>query len=352
VPLRNRKIGERKMSIIVGKPRTAAALAVAPAPAALAEGAFARDVLAGLAAEHKHVPAKYFYDRRGSELFERITTLPEYYPTRTEIGILEGHAAEMAKLIPADAAVVEFGAGSAEKTRILLRAAPQVSAYVPVEISGDFLAGTVARLGAEAPQLRVMPVEADFTRPFALPAALGDRPRVGFFPGSTIGNFEPHEANTMLRHAAAMLGPGALFVVGVDLVKDPEVLNAAYNDSAGVTAAFNLNLLARINRELGGDFNADNFRHRAFYNQERRRVEMHLVSLTRHKVRVCGKAFEFRRGETIHTENSYKYTVELFRSYASCAGWASIATWRDERNYFSVHALTVERAAGAGRMEM
>jgi dimethylhistidine N-methyltransferase len=310
-----------------------------------AERAFAADVLAGLAADPKQLPPKYFYDRRGSELFERITTLPEYYPTRIEIGILEAHAGAIAKLIPADAAVVEFGAGSAAKTRIVLDAAPQVSAYVPVDISGEFLESGAARLGQHLPQLNVFPVEADFTKPFILPAALGARPRVGFFPGSTIGNFEPHEATALLRHAAAMLGPGALFIVGVDLVKDPDVLNRAYNDSEGVTAAFNLNLLLRINRELAGTFDPANFRHRAFYNQDQRRVEMHLVSLVRHKVRVCGKAFEFRRGETIHTENSYKYTVEQFRCHAGAAGWANLATWVDGENYFSVHALRAKGSA-------
>jgi dimethylhistidine N-methyltransferase len=310
-----------------------------------AERAFAADVLAGLAADPKQLPPKYFYDRRGSELFERITTLPEYYPTRIEIGILEAHAGAIAKLIPADAAVVEFGAGSAAKTRIVLDAAPQVSAYVPVDISGEFLESGAARLRQHLPQLNVFPVEADFTKPFILPAALGARPRVGFFPGSTIGNFEPHEATALLRHAAAMLGPGALFIVGVDLVKDPDVLNRAYNDSEGVTAAFNLNLLLRINRELAGTFDPANFRHRAFYNQDQRRVEMHLVSLVRHKVRVCGKAFEFRRGETIHTENSYKYTVEQFRCHAVAAAWASLATWVDGENYFSVHALRAQGPA-------
>jgi dimethylhistidine N-methyltransferase len=328
------------MSIAVRKPLSLAT--------ACADSAFARDVVAGLAADRKRLPPKYFYDQRGSQLFERITSLPEYYLTRTEIGILEAHAGEIAKLIPPDAAVVEFGAGSAEKTRILLRAAPQISTYVPVDISGEFLTVTAARLGADLPDLRVIPLDADFTRPFVLPAVLGKRPRVGFFPGSTLGNFEPHEANTLLRHAAAMLGPGALFIVGIDLVKDTDVLTAAYNDAAGVTAEFNLNLLRRINRELGGDFNLLNFRHRAFYNQEQRRVEMHLVSLARQRVRACGKAFEFRRGETIHTENSYKYTVELFRSYAACAGWDSLAVWRDERNYFAVHALTAEGAGKAG----
>jgi dimethylhistidine N-methyltransferase len=330
------------MSIVVRKPRV---LAVSDTGRA-----FADDVLAGLLAEPKRLPPKYFYDHIGSELFQRITALPEYYPTRTETGILEAHAEAIAKLIPADAAVVEFGAGSAAKTRILLRAAPQVTAYVPVDISGEFLAAETARLQQEIPALQVLPVEADFTRPFGLPAILGARPRVGFFPGSTIGNFEPHEANTLLRHAAAMLGPGALFIVGVDLVKDPDILTAAYNDSAGVTAAFNLNLLTRINRELDGEFNLSGFRHRAFYNQEQCRIEMHLVSLARQKVRACGKSFDFRRGETIHTENSYKYTVERFQSYARGAGWTTAATFVDARNYFCVHALRAKGVVKDARM--
>jgi dimethylhistidine N-methyltransferase len=320
-----------RMSIVVRKPR---ALETSDTGRT-----FCDDVVAGLLAEPKRLPPKYFYDRIGSELFQRITTLPEYYLTRTETGILEAHAGEIAKLIPADAAVVEFGAGSSAKTRILLRAAPQVCAYVPVDISGAFLAAETARLQQEMPDLRVLPVEADFTRPFVLPAELGDRPRIGFFPGSTIGNFEPHEVNTLLRHAAALLGPGALFIVGVDLVKDPDILTAAYNDDAGVTAAFNLNLLARINRELGGEFDLAGFRHHAYYNKEQHRIEMHLVSLTRQRVRACGKSFDFRRGETIHTESSYKYTVESFRSHAHGAGWTSAATFVDARNYFSVHVL-------------
>jgi dimethylhistidine N-methyltransferase len=320
------------MSIVVRKPR--AALVVNDA-----ERAFFDDVLAGLLAEPKRVPPKYFYDQVGSELFQRITALPEYYLTRTETGILEAHAGEIAKLIPPDAAMVEFGAGSSAKTRILLRAAPHVSTYVPVDISGAFLAAETAQLQRDMPDLRVLPVEADFTRPFALPASLGNGPRIGFFPGSTIGNFEPHEANALLRHAAALLGPNALFIVGADLVKDAEVLAAAYNDEAGVTAAFNLNLLTRINRELGGGFDHAGFRHRACYNSEQRRIEMHLVSLARQRVRACGKSFDFRRGETIHTENSYKYTVESFRSRALGAGWTSAATFVDAQNYFSVHAL-------------
>src|SRR5215468_5477379 len=207
------------MSIVVRKPR---ALAIDDPGRA-----FLDDVLAGLLAEPKRLPPKYFYDEIGSELFQRITALPEYYLTRTEIGILEARAGEIAKLIPADAAMVEFGAGSSAKTRILLRAAPHVSAYVPVDISGAYLAAETAQLQQDMPNLRVLPVEADFTRPFALPDMLGNGPRVGFFPGSTIGNFEPHEANALLRHAAALLGPGALFIIGVDLVKDVDVLTAA-----------------------------------------------------------------------------------------------------------------------------
>ena len=327
------------MSIVVRKPR---ALAVDDPGRA-----FLDDVLAGLLAEPKRLPPKYFYDEIGSELFQRITALPEYYLTRTEIGILEARAGELAQLIPADAAVVEFGAGSSAKTRILLRAAPHISAYAPVDISGTFLAAETARLRKEMPDLRVLPVAADFTKQFALPKELGDRPRVGFFPGSTIGNLEPHEANTLLRQAAAILGPGALLVIGVDLVKDPDILTAAYNDKAGITAAFNLNLLMRINHELGGEFNPASFRHHACYNSEQGRIEMHLVSLTRQKVRACGKSFDFRRGETIHTENSYKYTVESFRSRARGAGWTSAATFLDPQNYFSVHALRANGAAKA-----
>jgi dimethylhistidine N-methyltransferase len=300
---------------------------------------FADDVMDGLLAEPKRLPPKYFYDQRGSHLFEEITQLPEYYPTHTETAILQANAPEIAKLIPADAAMVEFGAGSFAKARVLLGAAEQVSAYVPVDISGEFLSNGVGRLREEMPKLPVLPVAADFTKPFELPAGLGAKPRVGFFPGSTIGNFEPHEAHAFLRHAAALLGPGALLIIGVDLVKDPTILNAAYNDAAGVTAAFNLNLLERINRELYGAFRLEKFCHRAFYNREKQRIEMHLVSLARQKVRVMDKLIDFRCGETIHSENSYKYTVELFRSGARSAGWTPASFWLDERNYFSVHAL-------------
>ena len=327
------------MSIAVRKPR----------PQAVSETArlFADDVLAGLAADPKRLPPKYFYDQAGSELFQRITALPEYYPTRTEVDILEAHSGAIAKLVPPDAALVEFGASSAVKARILLRTAPQFAAYVPVDISGEFPPDEIAQLQQEFPRLKVAPVTADFSKPFKLPQILGLRPRVGFFPGSTIGNFEPHEANALMRQAATLLGPGALFIVGIDLVKDPDILTAAYNDGAGVTAAFNLNLLTRINRELGGDFDLSGFRHRAFYNQDQRRVEMHLVSVARQKVRVCDKSFEFRRGETIHTENSYKYTADSFRCHARGAGWTSAATYVDADGYFSVHVLKAKIATPA-----
>ena len=310
---------------------------------------FADDVMAGLAAEPKRLPPKYFYDQRGSRLFEEITRLAEYYPTRTETAILDANAAEIAALVPANAAMVEFGAGSSAKARILLRATGQVTAYVPVDISGEFLSNEAMRLREDMPKLRVLPVAADFTKPFELPAVLGAKPRVGFFPGSTIGNFEPHEAHAFLRHAATLLGRGALLIIGVDLIKDPAILNAAYNDAAGVTAAFNLNLLERINRELDGEFKLENFRHRAFYNREKQRVEMHLASLMRQKVRVMGKLVDFRRGETIHTENSYKYTVELFRSHARSAGWTPAASWLDAQGYFSVHALVAAAPVKAVR---
>jgi dimethylhistidine N-methyltransferase len=222
---------------------------------------------------------------------------------------------------------------------------------VPVDISAEFLSSETMKLHEDLPDLVLHPIAADFTKPFALPASISSKPRVGFFPGSTIGNFEPVEAHAFLRHAATLLGRSAVLLIGVDLVKSPAILNAAYNDAAGVTAAFNLNLLGRINRELDGDFDVAKFRHRAFYNREKQRVEMHLVSLARHKVRVMGKCIEFRRGESIHTENSYKYSVELFRSHARSAGWTPAAFWLDEKKYFSVHALVAGAPVAAVRAE-
>jgi dimethylhistidine N-methyltransferase len=302
---------------------------------------FAADVVTGLTATPKRLSPKYFYDSTGSALFERITELPEYYPTRREIGILNEHAGDIAALIPPGAALIEFGSGSSTKTRIILSAAKALGAYVPVDISGQFLHAQMAGLRLEYPKLSLLPVAADFTKPFDLPDAVQTMPRVGFFPGSTIGNFEPHEAAAFLRHAGRILGRGAAFIVGVDLVKDTQVLQKAYCDSQGVTAKFNLNLLTRINRELGAKFNPACFEHHAFFNRERSRIEMHLASLKRQRIKVCGECIEFRTGETIHTENSYKYSIESFRALARGAGWTSTAVWTDADNYFSVHVMTL-----------
>jgi dimethylhistidine N-methyltransferase len=252
---------------------------------------------------------------------------------------LREHAGEIARLLPEQAALIEFGSGSSRKARILLDAAPAVAAYVPVDISSTLLATEAVRLRGDYPRLAVLPVDADFTQPFRLPHAIAALPRAGFFPGSTIGNFEAHQACAFLRHAARILGEDAVLIVGIDLVKDAETLTAAYNDAAGVTAKFNLNLLTRINRELGADFDLAGFCHQAFYNRERQRIEMHLASRIRQRVAVCGRTIEFRAGETIHTENSYKYTVESFGAMARGCGWTPVAAWSDADGYFSVQAL-------------
>jgi dimethylhistidine N-methyltransferase len=304
--------------------------------------AFEADVLAGLSATPKRVAAKYFYDGTGSLLFERITDLPEYYPTRSEMSILRDHAADIAKLIPQGAALVEFGSGSSKKVRILLKAATKLAAYVPVDISGEMLEQEAIDLQPDFPQLKVLPVQADITQDFKLPSeALAAPVRVGFFPGSTIGNFEPHEACAFLRHAGRILGKGATLIVGADLIKPAEILNAAYNDAAGITAKFNLNLLVRINRELRGTFKLDTFEHHAFFNRERQRVEMHLASLKRQKVKVAGETVEFRAGETIHTENSYKYSIESLGALARGAGWQPSGVWTDAHDHFSIQAFTL-----------
>ena len=306
------------------------------------EPPFARDVVSGLTARPKRLPPKYFYDEAGAQLFEEITALPEYYPTRCELAILRERAAGIARFFPEGSALVEFGSGSSRKVRILLAAAPTIAAYVPVDISSEMLSQEAEALRRDHPQLAVLPVEADFTQPFVLPAAVASRARTGFFPGSTIGNFEPHEACAFLRHAGRMLGGGAGLIIGVDLVKEASILHAAYNDAAGVTAKFNLNLLARINRELDGDFDLASFSHKAFYNSVRQRIEMHLVSKQRQKVKVAGRVIEFRAGETIHTENSYKYTLETFGALARGSGWTPMSVWTDAGGNFSIHALVNE----------
>jgi L-histidine Nalpha-methyltransferase len=307
--------------------------------ASVAPSPFAHDVMVGLSARPKRLSPKYFYDDAGARLFEQITTLPEYYPTRCELAILRDNAAAISGHIAEGAALVEFGSGSTRKARILLDAARAVVAYVPVDISSEMLAHEAEELRRDYPRLRVLPVEADFTQPFRLPAALAAVLRTGFFPGSTIGNFEPHEACSFLRHAGRVLGKDMTLIIGVDLVKDASILNAAYDDAAGITARFNLNLLARINRELGGQLDLDSFSHKAFYNSERNRIEMHLVSRKRQKVRVAGRMIDFRAGETIHTENSYKYTLESFGALARGSGWRPVSAWSDADGYFSVQAL-------------
>jgi dimethylhistidine N-methyltransferase len=300
---------------------------------------FAAVVITGLTAKPKYLPPKYFYDLTGSGLFDRITGLPEYYPTRSELGLLTKHAPEIASLFPQGSALVEFGSGSSRKARILLRAAVSVEAYVPVDISGDFLREDAAALRRDLPHLSIIPVVADFTAMTELPAEIAAKPRAGFFPGSTIGNFEPHEACAFLRRAGGILGAGSVLIVGVDLEKAPDILYRAYNDAEGVTAKFNLNLLVRINRELGANFDLAAFEHHAFYNAERHRIEMHLASTRRQKVRIGEATVEFRAGETIHTENSYKYSVESFQALALGSGWSPLKVWTD--GLFSVHALRV-----------
>lgn len=308
-----------------------------PQPSVKEDSEFKLDVTAGLSGEMKSLPSKYFYDATGSALFERITGLQEYYVTRSEINILNRRGSAIGSLFPPHCALVEFGAGSSRKSRILMRAAANIGAYVPVDISGEFLWGDIAKLHRDLPYLAVYPLVCDFTRQFHLPKAILSLPRVGFFPGSTIGNLEPHEARGLLQHIGGMLGREAMLIVGVDLVKDGHTLTSAYNDVGGVTARFNLNLLKRINRELDGNFDLGRFRHFAFYNAQKSRVEMHLVSKCRQEVRAAGQVFHFDVDESIHTENSYKYTVESFQSLAGESGWSTVGVWTD--GLYSVHAF-------------
>ncbi|MEH6950846.1 L-histidine N(alpha)-methyltransferase [Nitrobacter sp. NHB1] len=300
--------------------------------------AFASDAIAGLTQQPKQLSPKYFYDVTGSELFEQITRLPEYYPTRTELGILRDRATDIAAILPEHAALVEFGAGAATKARLLLDAC-EFAAYVPVDISGDFLNAQARGLRKDFPHLQIYPVTADFTAPFILPDPVRTMPKVGFFPGSTLGNFEPHEASRFLHGARDILGEGAYMLIGVDLEKNERMLYNAYNDSAGVTARFNMNVLVRINRELGGNFDLSAFTHRAIYNRERHRIEMHLVSKRPQTVRLQGRSFAFRTGESIHTESSYKYSLDRFTALAKGSGWTPTASWTDPDGMFSVHAL-------------
>jgi dimethylhistidine N-methyltransferase len=301
-------------------------------------------VLDGLSHPQKRLACKFLYDDAGSRLFDRICDLPEYYPTRTELRITRECAGEIAGAIGPDALLVEYGSGSSLKTRLLLDHLSSPAGYAPIDISRGHLVRSARQLAAAYPHVPILPVCADYTRPLRLPHSARRAARVvAYFPGSTIGNFEPDEAAAFLHSIRTLCGPGSGLLIGVDLKKDPATLHAAYNDTAGVTAAFNLNLLTRINRELGGDFDLSRFAHHAFYHVPRGRIEMHLVSLARQTVRVGDDAeFAFDEGETVHTENCYKYTIEGFTDLARGAGYRPVRVWTDTARRFSLHYLAGE----------
>lgn len=315
----------------------------APARALLArDHGFRRAFLDGMRATPKRVPCKYFYDAEGSALFDQICELPEYYQTRTELALLERHADEIAAIMGERVELIEFGAGALTKVRVLLSALKSPLAYVPIDISGDYLAKVCAALDAEYPALALHPVVADFTRPFALPSALLDSSRrAGFFPGSTIGNFAREEAVSFLKTVSGLLRGGGL-LIGADLVKDPVLLHAAYNDADGVTAQFNKNLLVRANSELDADFDLDAFAHYATFNPREHRIEMYLISLARQRVRVGDSVIQFEDGEAIHTEDSHKYTVDSFRALGDEAGLVPKEVWCDDAGLFSIHWLEAD----------
>jgi dimethylhistidine N-methyltransferase len=306
-------------------------------------------VLQGLARRPRRIPPKFFYDERGSRLFDAICDLPEYYPTRTEMGILESCAAEVAALAGEDSTLIELGSGASRKIRLLLESL-RPRHYVGIDISHEFLQESVQRLAHDYPRLEAHAVCADFTDDIDLPDFGENGRRIVFFPGSTIGNFEPREALALLQRLRRMVHPGGGLLIGADLKKDPQILHAAYNDSQGITAAFNLNLLQRICTELGATLDADGFEHRAFYHADLGRIEMHLVSRRPQEIRVLGKRFAFARGETIHTENSYKYSIEQFHALARDAGFRPCRVWTDPARLFSVHYLSVANISGCPTM--
>ena len=295
---------------------------------------FLEDVVAGLSLPQKALPPKYFYDAKGSKLFERICRLPEYYLTRAELALTRKEISSIARFAGRGGELLEYGSGESLKTRLLIRSL-RPKAYLPVDISPSALERAAKRLSREFPRLRIIPVVADFSRPFELPAAKA--PRIGYFPGSTIGNLTPEEAQGFLSLARSH---GQRMLIGTDLKKDANLLHAAYNDSRGVTAAFNLNLLARMNRELGADFDLEAFAHYAFYNAPAGRIEMHVISLEKQSVKIGAHRFGFERGESIHTENSYKYSLEGFAALAARAGWQATKAWRDRGGLFALHGLT------------
>lgn len=296
-------------------------------------------VLAGLSQDEKNLPSRFLYDARGSELFEAITELPEYYPTRTEIALLQACAPEIARAIPPGAAVVEFGSGASRKTELLLAALDRPAAYIPIEISASALYPAARRIASAFPAVGVHPVLGGFHELGQMRLPVRDHFCLGFFPGSTIGNFTGTEAALFLRSARRLLGRSAALLIGADLQKPLDILIPAYDDAAGVTAAFNLNLLARINRELSGTFDLGAFEHCAIYNERKERIEMHLKSKSAQTVSVAGRNFAFREGESIHTENSHKYSLSSFRWITARGGWETAESWVDEDRFFSLHLL-------------
>jgi dimethylhistidine N-methyltransferase len=301
---------------------------------------FRTEVLNGLQKAQKELPSKYFYDEHGSYLYERICSLDEYYPPRTEIAIMKTHIKEIAELLGPNTRLIEYGCGNCVKTRILLDHLSDISAYVPIDISVEQLRRVSQELASHYSGLEVLPVCTDYTGNFKLPTPKRSSDRtVVFFPGSTIGNFDPVPAKIFLEHIAGVCGPGGALLIGVDLKKNPEVLHRAYNDREGVTAAFNLNLLERINRELNGDFQLDNFRHYAFYNPRESRIEMHLVSLKEQVVHLGNLSITFTKGESIWTESSYKFNLDDFALMATGAGFQVERVWTDERQWFSIQYL-------------
>lgn len=300
---------------------------------------FAEAVIAGLSRQKKSIPCRYLYDARGSELFEDITQLDEYYPTRTEIGLLAKYGPEIADRADDGCAVVEFGSGSSRKTHILLEHMDKASAYVPIDIDDSALKEAAARLRVEFPDLPLHPVHADFSQGIALPEEIENAPKLGFFPGSTIGNFEIDAAVDFLSGAGDLLGAGSSLLVGADLKKDPDILVPAYDDASGVTADFTLNLIHRINRELGARLDVARFAHEAVYNDDIGRIEIYLVSLADQAFEILGHNFSLSQGERIHVENSHKYTVPQFHELAGKAGWLPEEVWTDANDYFSLHYL-------------
>jgi dimethylhistidine N-methyltransferase len=301
------------------------------------------EVLAGLTATPKTLPPKLLYDEVGARLFEDICEVDEYYVTRTELAIMSDHVGEMAACFGADCLLIEYGSGASVKVRQLLEHLDKPAGYVPVEIAKEQLVETANAISRDFPELTVTPVCADFTETVSLPEGVPPAARrVVYFPGSTIGNFHPQAACAFLKKIARVCGKGGGLLIGVDLLKPTDVLLPAYNDAAGVTAAFNLNLLHRLNRELDADFDVDAFAHKAVFNEDKRRIEMHLVSSKAQSVRLNGQTISFRAGETIHTECSYKYTLDTFRSLAAEAGWDVQKTWLDANRYFSIQYLTVQ----------